>query len=122
MVSKMHILGLPGTSMFNIYVSQRPHDSYQRVSINQTAKHNQNLRVVDLGNVPARFLMIEVTNGEPLPNDEDAVEVYGVRASAMEAAFGVGEAEMLMDKAFKIIYGFNKSATGKGRKKSTMMM
>ena len=107
--------------MFNVYVSQRPHDSYQSVAVNQIATHNQNLRIVDLGNVPARFLMIEVTNGEPLPNDEDAVQVYGVRVNAMDSAFGTGEAEMLMDKAFKIIYGFNKSATGKGRKKPVMM-
>ena len=60
-----------------------------------------------MGNVPARFLMIEVTNGEPLPNDEEAVEVYGVRAGAMDSTFGEGDANMLMDKAFKIIYGFN---------------
>ena len=33
MISKMHILGLPGTSTFNIYVSQSPHDSYQKVAI-----------------------------------------------------------------------------------------
>ena len=28
MVSKMHILGLPGTTKFNVYASQQPHDSY----------------------------------------------------------------------------------------------
>ena len=40
MVSKLHILGLPGSSIFNVYAGQRPHDSYQRVSLSQTAKHN----------------------------------------------------------------------------------
>mmetsp|Transcript_29831 Transcript_29831/g.39700 ORF Transcript_29831/g.39700 Transcript_29831/m.39700 type:complete len:128 (+) Transcript_29831:306-689(+) len=118
MVSKMHILGLPGTTKFNIYVSERAHDGYQRVSLGQTARHNQNLRVVDLGNVPARYLMVEVTHGEPLPNDEDAVEVYGMKSSAMELALGTGETEMLMDKTFQIIYGFNKSGGSSGAAKS----
>ena len=112
MVSKMHVLGLPGTTMFNVYASQRPHDSYQRVSIKQTAKHNQNLRVVGLGNVPARYLMIEVTNGEPLPNDEEAVEVYGMSCGSMDAEFGAESgSQLLMDKAYQIIYGFNKNTS-----------
>ena len=44
--------------------------------------------------------MIEVVNGEPLPNDEQAVEVYGVRKSQMDSAFGEDDSHMLMDKAF----------------------
>lgn len=100
MVSKMHILGLPGTTAFNVYVSESPFDSYCKVSVKQVAKHQQNLRIVDLGNVPARYLMIEVTNGEPLPNDEECIEVYGVHRSAMEGAFGEADSHMLMDKAF----------------------
>lgn len=107
MVSKMHILGLPGATKFNVYISGRAHEDYQRVSIGQTAKHNQNLRIIDLGNVPGRYLMIEVTHGEPLPNDEECVEVYGMRSSQMERHLGTGETEMLLDKAFQIIYGFN---------------
>ena len=51
--------------------------------------------------------MIEVTHGEPLPNDEECVEVYGMRSSQMERHLGTGETEMLLDKAFQIIYGFN---------------
>ena len=79
------------------------------------AKHNQNLRVVDLGNVPARYLMIEVTHGEPLPNDEEAVEVYGMPYSRMDSVLGDGESQLLMDKAFQIIYGFNQQPK-KGKK------
>ena len=33
MVSKMHILGLPGSQVFNVYSSEFPHDSYQKVSV-----------------------------------------------------------------------------------------
>ena len=116
MVSKMHILGLPGTTMFNVYASQRPHDSYQRVTLSQTAKHNQNLRVVSLGNIPARYLMIEVIRGEPLPNDEDAVEVYGMNCGALDSELGQdGGSQLLMDKAFQIIYGFNSKPATTGR-------
>ena len=53
--------------------------------------------------------MITVTHGEPLPNDEEAIEVYGVRSSKMEGVFGESEAQVLLDKTFKIIYGFNKA-------------
>ena len=79
------------------------------MSLKQTAKHNQNLRVVDLGNIPARYLMIEVLKGEPLPNDEDAIEVYGMNCGTMDSELGQdGGSKLLMDKAFQIIYGFNK--------------
>ena len=55
--------------------------------------------------------MIEVTNGEPLPNDEEAVEVYGVSYSNMNNILGEdGGSSLLMDKAFQIIYGFNTSS------------
>ena len=52
--------------------------------------------------------MIEVTHGEPLPNDEEAVEVYGMKHNTMDSVLGDGESQLLMDKAFQIIYGFNK--------------
>ena len=117
MVSKMHILGLPGTTTFNVHVSEQPHSNYTKVTIKQTAKHNQNLRVVDLGSVPARFLMIEVTHGEPLPNDEEAVEIYGISQRSIGAVLSEDESSMLMDKAFKIIYGFNSGAAAAPKKK-----
>ena len=107
MVSKMHILGLPGSTVFNVYASEFPHDSYQKVSIKQTVKHNQNLRVVDLGSFPARFLMIEVVKGEPLPNDERAVEVYGINYRKMDKVLCDGESKLLFDSAYQIMYGFN---------------
>ena len=68
--------------------------------------------------------MIEVSNGEPLPNDEDAIEVYGMRPGAINDAFGARESEMLIDKTFKIIYGFNKSsgAASKTSKKTSKMI
>ena len=59
-----------------------------------------------MGNVPARYLMIEVTNGEPLPNDEEAVEIYGMPHQSMGSVLGDAETGILMNKAFKIIYGF----------------
>ena len=33
MVSKMHILGLPQATTFNLYTSEFPYDSYQKVSV-----------------------------------------------------------------------------------------
>ena len=58
--------------------------------------------------------MIEVTHGEPLPNDEDAVEVYGMSCGAMDAQFGQDAgSSLLMDKAFQIIYGFNSQTSAK---------
>ena len=78
MVSKIHIKGLPGATQYNLYLSEYPHDSYQRVAVKETANYHQNLRIIDVGSLPARFLMFEVTNGEPLHNDESAVEVYGI--------------------------------------------
>ena len=107
MVSKMHILGLPANQVLNVYTSEFPHDSYQKVSIKQTVKHNQNLRVIDFGNVPARFLMVEVVNGEPLPNDESAVEVYGIHYRNMDEVLGEGETKLLFEKTYQILYGFN---------------
>ena len=71
-------MGLPGATVFNLYLSEYPHDSYSKVAYKQVAHHHQNLRIIDVGNLPARFLMFEVTNGEPLPNDKSAVEVYGI--------------------------------------------
>ena len=56
--------------------------------------------------------MIEVTNGEPLPNDEEAVEVYGMSCGSMDAEFGAESgSQLLMDKAYQIIYGFNKNSS-----------
>ena len=79
-----------------------------------------------MGNVPARYLMIEVTKGEPLPNDEDAIEVYGVNQSRMDIVLGEdGGQSLLMDKAFQIIYGFNtnsKNSIMKAGKKKQIMM
>ena len=108
MVSKIHIMGLPGASVFNIYVSEFPHDGYQKVAFKQVAHHHQNLRVIDLGNLPARFLMVEVTNGEPLPNDERVVEVYGKTYRKLGNWMGPDDTKMLFDKTFQIVYGFNK--------------
>ena len=44
--------------------------------------------------------MVEVTHGEPLPNDEEAVEVYGMKHNTMDSVLGDGESQLLMDKAF----------------------
>ena len=107
MVSKMHILGLPANQVLNVYASEFPHDSYQKVSVKQTVKHNQNLRVIDFGNIPARFLMVEVVKGEPLPNDESAVEVYGIHYRNMDDVLGDGETKLLFEKTYQILYGFN---------------
>ena len=63
--------------------------------------------------------MIEVTHGEPLPNDEDAVEVYGMNTKSLDATLGEDSGSaLLMDKAFQIIYGFNGGSKG-GKKKRT---
>ena len=97
MVSKMHILGLPGSQVFNVYGSEYPYDSYQKVTTKQSVKHNQNLRIIDLGSFPARFLMIEVVKGEPLPNDERAVEVYGMNYRKMDETLGDGESKLLFE-------------------------
>jgi len=107
-VSKLHLNGLPGATVFNLYVSEFPHEAYQKVSLKQIVHHHQNLRVIDLGNMPARFLMIEVTNGEPIPNDEKAVEVYGILHRKMQQVMGPDDAKVLFNKTFQILYGFNK--------------
>lgn len=39
-VSKIHLLGLPGATVFNLYVSESPHQGYQKVSIKQVAYHH----------------------------------------------------------------------------------
>ena len=60
-----------------------------------------------MGNVPARYLMIEVVKGEPLPNDENAVEVFGMNYRSMDQVLGEGESKLLFDKTYQILYGFN---------------
>ena len=52
--------------------------------------------------------MVEVTNGEPLPNDERVVEVYGVAYRQLGNLMGPSDTKMLFDKTFQIVYGFNK--------------
>ena len=56
--------------------------------------------MIDLGSIPARFLMIEVVKGEPLPNDERAVEVYGINYRNMDDVLGEGETKLLFDKTY----------------------
>ena len=60
-----------------------------------------------MGNLPARYLMIEVVKGEPLPNDENCVEVYGINYRKMDNTLGDGETKLLFDKTYQILYGFN---------------
>lgn len=105
-VSKIHLLGLPGATVFNLYVSEEPHHKYKKVATKQVAYHHQNLRVIDVGSLPARFLMVEVVNGEPLPNDPSCVEVYGLSHRKMTHLMGPDETKVMFDKTFKIIYGF----------------
>ena len=63
--------------------------------------------MIDFGNIPARFLMVEVVKGEPLPNDESAVEVYGIHYRNMDDVLGEGETKLLFEKTYQILYGFN---------------
>ena len=78
--------------------------------------------------MPARYIMIEVTKGEPLPNDEEAIEVYGISYKSMDNVLGEdGGSNLLMDKAFKIIYGFNTNSSNsivqkRSKKQQSMMM
>ena len=33
---------------------------------------------MDIGNMPERFLMFDITNGKPIPKNENTIDVYGV--------------------------------------------
>jgi hypothetical protein len=69
MVSKIHILGHPGACKYNIYVSDLPFnpETYIQITEKATAWHKaQSERVIDVGNMPTRYLIFEVVNGSPL--------------------------------------------------------
>ena len=57
------------------------------------------MRVADIGDIPARFIMLEVTHGEPIANDERLVEVYGMHYRGMDAVLGDGQTQLLLEKS-----------------------
>jgi len=48
-----------------------------------------------------------VLKGDLLPNDESCVEAFGINYRAMDSVLGEGQTDLLFDKAYQIIYGFN---------------
>jgi hypothetical protein len=50
--------------------------------------------------------MVEVVNGEPLPNDVSAVDVYGIPYRKLGVVMGPEDAKVMFNKTFQIIYGF----------------
>ena len=89
-------------------MSEFAFDSYQQVTVKGTAYHRaKDERVINVGNVPCRYLMFEVVKGAPLPCDHKMLSLYGVKAGEMNEVIGDGSWDLLFEKTYQIIYNFN---------------
>ena len=59
-----------------------------------------------MGSLPARFLLVEVEKGVTLPSAKN-IRVFGVKHKNIENVFGEGSQNLLFDKTYQIVYGFN---------------
>jgi hypothetical protein len=81
MLSKVHIRNLPCAQQYNIFVSEFPFQSYHQVTVKGTAYHRAaDERVINVGNIPCRYLMFEVVKGAPLPCNHKMLSLFGVKA------------------------------------------
>ena len=62
-------------------------------------------RIINCGSIPGRYLMIEVEKGVPLPSI-DKIRVFGIRFREIEERMGPGATNLLFDKTYQLVYGF----------------
>ena len=61
--------------------------------------------MIEVGSLPARYLMIEVEKGVPLPKPSN-IKVFGIKHKNIESVLGEGSNTLLFDKTYQIVYGF----------------
>ena len=88
----------------NMYVSEFPYEGYKQITFHERV-HYKKERVIEVGSLPARYLLVEVEKGVPLPSEQN-ITIYGIKHKNIESILGQGSQNLLFDKTYQIIYGF----------------
>ncbi len=57
-------------------------------------------RIIELGNIPAKFIMIEVDKGVPIHVLKQDIKIFGVSHTDIDSTFGLGSHDVLFDKTY----------------------
>ena len=102
MISKVHVTDMKAIR-FNLYVSEflSEHNDttgFQKITFKEKIVSGKE-RIIDVGNIPARFLIIEVEKGVPLPKKNN-LQVFGIKHDQINDILGEGYNQMLFDNAY----------------------
>jgi hypothetical protein len=56
-------------------------------------------RIINVGNIPARYLLIEIEKGVPFPKNSD-MKIYGIHHKEIDEVLGEGYSSLLFDKTY----------------------
>ncbi|CAI2379185.1 unnamed protein product [Moneuplotes crassus] len=102
MLSKIHFFKMK-VACLNVYLAEAHKGPYVKVCDQINLPHGQE-RVIKVGGLPCRFLMIEMEKGAPLREAYKNIELYGLYYKEMDGVLGTGYCEMLFDNAYEMIY------------------
>ncbi|CDW75561.1 UNKNOWN [Stylonychia lemnae] len=97
MVSKIHIRKFKNARI-NVYVSEFQETGFQTVNYQE--------RIIELGNVPCKYILIEVDKGVPIDAFRQDIKIFGLPHTDIDNTFGMGFHDVLFDKTYQILYGF----------------
>ncbi len=106
MVSKIHVKNLKH-SRITVKVSAESTEpgAFQLINVQEKYISGKE-RVIDLGHVPAQFILIEVVKGVPLRATKEDIQVFGMAYKEINQSLGVGFHEILFENTYKIVHGF----------------
>eukprot|EP00347_Sterkiella_histriomuscorum_P015765 403355764 len=104
LVSKIHVKNFKNARV-SIYLSEFADYGFKLVN-HQKKLMSSKERIIDIGNLPAKYILIEVDKGVPIKALKQDFQVFGVEHTQIESTFGMGTHDVLFDKTYQILYGF----------------
>ena len=102
MLSKIHLFNMK-VACLNVYLAETHKGPFIKVCDKINLPHGTE-RVIKVGGLPWRYLLLEMEKGAPLRDAYKNIELYGLYYKEMDGVLGTGYCEMLFDNAYQMIY------------------
>ena len=101
MVSRLHFHQCKIMSV-DIEIAEKEEGPFMKIFKDMTIIAG-NIKIVKVGNLPARYIKITVTKGSPI-QDFNKLEVYGLSLDQMKNIYSMEMMEMLLYSTYNLIY------------------
>ena len=102
MLSKIHFYNMK-VACINVYLAETRKGPFIKVCDKVTLPHGLE-RVIKVGGLPCRYMMLEMEKGAPLRDAYKNIELYGIYYKEMDNTLGDGFSDILFNNAYEIIY------------------